>query len=150
MSKRGVQKPNYFGSITQASTVKVGNLKNKEIYSPMKDVLPMVDPNNLVVGGWDISDKSIFEAMKRAQVLDWDLIQKLEKHTNGLIPLPAVYYEDFIAGNQKDRVNHVLSGTNKLEHLNEIRRNIKEFKESNGLDKVIVLWTANTERFCEV
>merc|ERR1712070_944162 len=30
------------------------------------------------------------------------------------------------------------------------RAQIRNFKATNGLDKVIVLWTANTERFCEV
>lgn len=34
--------------------------------------------------------------------------------------------------------------------LEQIRRDIRDFRSSAGLDKVIVLWTANTERFCEV
>lgn len=37
-----------------------------------------------------------------------------------------------------------------MDHLQKIRKDIKDFKEENKLDKVIVLWTANTERFCEV
>ena len=32
----------------------------------------------------------------------------------------------------------------------KIREDIKEFKKTNKLDKIVVLWTANTERFCEV
>lgn len=99
MNKRGLQQPNYFGSITQCSTIKVGIFENKEIFEPMNKILPMVHPNDLVIGGWDISDKNMFEAMKRAQVLDWDLIQRLEPYTKDIVPLPAVYYEDFIAGN---------------------------------------------------
>jgi myo-inositol-1-phosphate synthase len=43
----------------------------------------------------------------------------------------------------------VLLGT-KSEQLEVIRRNIREFKAQHSLDKVIVLWTANTERFSEV
>merc|ERR1712078_495648 len=35
-------------------------------------------------------------------------------------------------------------------HLEQIRTDIREFKAKNGLDKVIVLWTANTERFASV
>lgn len=31
--------------------------------------------------------------------------------------------------------------------INQIRKDIREFKEKNKLDKVVVLWTANTERF---
>lgn len=34
--------------------------------------------------------------------------------------------------------------------LEQIRKDIRDFRSSAGLDKVIVLWTANTERFCEV
>lgn len=42
----------------------------------------------------------------------------------------------------------MIPGNNKLEHLNVLRKNISDFKKNNNLDKVIVLWTANTERFC--
>ena len=34
--------------------------------------------------------------------------------------------------------------------MNQIRNNIKEFKLKNNLDKVILLWTANTERCSSV
>jgi myo-inositol-1-phosphate synthase len=34
--------------------------------------------------------------------------------------------------------------------LKVIRNDIKNFKDSNRLDKVIVLWTANTERFSDL
>merc|ERR1719213_671011 len=37
-----------------------------------------------------------------------------------------------------------------MKHLAHIRNDIKTFKQRNGLDKVIVLWTANTERFASV
>lgn len=36
------------------------------------------------------------------------------------------------------------------ELVDTIRRDIREFKETSGVDKVIVLWTANTERYSEV
>lgn len=65
-----------------------------------------------------------------------------------LVPLPSIYYPDFIAANQENRADNVIPGNNKLEHLNVLRKNISDFKKNNNLDKVIVLWTANTERFC--
>merc|ERR1719174_720513 len=34
--------------------------------------------------------------------------------------------------------------------LEQIRRDIKDFKAKNALDSVVVLWTANTERYSEV
>jgi myo-inositol-1-phosphate synthase len=32
----------------------------------MKDVLPLVNPDNVVIGGWDISDLNLSDAMRRA------------------------------------------------------------------------------------
>ena len=61
--------------------------------------------------------------------------------------MPGIYYPDFIALNQKERADNVLKGFDKLYHLETIRKNIRDFKQLNKLDKVIVLWTANTERF---
>ena len=66
-----------------------------------------------------------------------------------LKPLPSIYYPDFIAANQNERANNLLQGT-KQEHLEAIRRDIQNFKATKNLDKVIVLWTANTERFSEI
>ena len=67
-----------------------------------------------------------------------------------LTPLPSIYYPDFIAANQGDRADNVLPGTDKQQHLDTIRLNIRDFKQRTGVDKVLVMWTANTERFSDV
>jgi len=41
----------------------------------LKDILPLVNPNDVVIGGWDISKLNLGEALKRAQVLDYNLIE---------------------------------------------------------------------------
>lgn len=46
--------------------MKIGISKNEEIYAPLNQVLPMVNPNEIVLGGWDISNTNIYESMKRA------------------------------------------------------------------------------------
>jgi len=66
-----------------------------------------------------------------------------------MVPLPSVYFPDFIAANQIDRADNVLSGT-KEQQMHRLRKDIQQFKSKNGLDKVILLWTANTERFASV
>lgn len=47
------------------------------------------------------------------------------------------------------RANNIIVGT-KAEQLNLIRNDIVQFKAAKGLDQIIVLWTANTERFSEI
>lgn len=41
-TKEKVQRANYFGSLTQASTIRVGSFNGEEIYAPFKSLLPMV------------------------------------------------------------------------------------------------------------
>jgi myo-inositol-1-phosphate synthase len=150
--KDGKHSPNYFGSFTQASTVQVGVDPDTgdDIWVPFKELLPMVNPNDLVVGGWDISKKSIADSMKRAKVLDYDLQRQLEPHMKNMVPLPSVYYSDFIAANQESRADNVIPGNNKWDHVEQIQKDIRNFKAQNGVDKVILLWTANTERYCDI
>ena len=150
-TKEGVQHPNYVGSMTQSSTVRLGTEveSGKEATVPFSAVLPMVHPNDIVIGGWDISKANIGEAMQRAKVLDWDLQRQLFDKLKNLQPLPSVYYPDYIAANQEGRADNVLSGT-KNDHLQTIRKDIRDFKRTNGLESVVVLWTANTERFSEI
>lgn len=149
-SREGKKNANYYGSVIMASTIKLGTDEDgKEIYIPFHDMLPMLHPNDLVVGGWDISNMSLADAMDRAAVLEPDLKRQVREEMSKMHPLPSVYYPDFIAANQGDRANNVLPGT-KAEHVEKIRSDIRNFKETNGLDKVIVLWTANTERFADL
>ena len=57
---------------------------------PFSSLLPMADPNDLVIGGWDISKTNLADAMKRAKVLDIALQQQLRPHLEELVPLPSV------------------------------------------------------------
>lgn len=151
-TKEGVQQPNYIGSLLRASTISIGTDANgKEIYVPISDILPMVHPNDLVLGGWDISSASLDKAMVRAQVLDYDLQRQVTPHMALLgQPLPSIYYPDFIAANQEERADNLIPGTDKQAHLDHIRADIRKFKLDNGLDRVIVFWTANTERYSDI
>jgi myo-inositol-1-phosphate synthase len=147
---QGIQKPDFYGSLTQASTLCLGTDEHGDnTFIPFKKILPMVEPTSLVVGGWDISSTNLAEAMDRACVLEPDLKRQLYPHMKDMVPLPSVYIPDFIAANQGARANNVLTGSLQ-EQLDTIRKNIRDFKAANGLDKVIILWTANTERFCDV
>ncbi|XP_074834290.1 inositol-3-phosphate synthase 1 [Carettochelys insculpta] len=150
MTKTGRKHANYYGSLLQASTVCLGTgSAGDDVYVPFRDLLPMVHPNDIVFDGWDISSLNLAEAMRRAQVLDWQLQEQLWPHMEKLKPRPSIYIPGFIAANQEGRADNVLRGT-KAEQVAQIRRDIQEFKAASGVDKVVVLWTANTERFCEV
>lgn len=159
-NKEGIVKPNYYGSVTQSSTIKLGvDSTGNDVYSPFNSIIPFVNPNDLIISGWDISKLPLDKAMKRAQVLDVDLQKKILPYLSKYEPLPSIYYPDFIALNQSDRADNLInidskSGqvktNNKWSDVEKIRSDIKDFKKQNNLDKVIVLWSANTERYAEV
>jgi len=149
-TKEGTQKPNYWGSVMMASTAKVGNdSAGNSVFTPMQNMLPMVHPNDFVVSGWDISAMNLGDALRRSQVLDINLQDKLYPHMKDITPLKSMYFPDFIAANQSDRADNVLTG-GKQEQMEQVQKDIRDFKAKNGLDKVIVLWTANTERFASI
>ncbi|KAK5050975.1 Inositol-3-phosphate synthase 1 [Exophiala bonariae] len=152
-TREGHRAANYYGSVIMGSTIKLGTeaQTGEEINIPFHDVLPMVHPNDLVVGGWDISSLNIAAAMDRAQVLEPTLKALVYKEMSLQKPLPSIYYPDFIAANQEDRADNILPGSKaSWSHVEQIRADIRNFKEQNNLDKIIVLWTANTERYADI
>ncbi|CAD7946081.1 unnamed protein product [Amoebophrya sp. A120] len=147
-TKKGLQKPNYWGSLTQASTIRVGNFEGEECFVPFNKLLPMVHPNDIVLGGWDISSLTLDKAMERAGVVDIDLQNNVKDLMKEMKPLPAVFDPSFVAENQQARADNTIKGS-KQQQVEQIRKDLKDFKAKNGLDKVVVMWTANTERYSE-
>lgn len=160
-NKEGLQQPNYLGSMTQASTFKLGmDSKGNDVFVPFNSILPLVNPNDFIVSGWDINSANLAQCIERSHVLEYDLQAKLKPYMKEYVPLKSIYYPDFIAMNQYDRAdnceNEIPSDSNEKERkynvtdkwndLLKIRKDIKNFKASNKLDSIIVLWTANTER----
>lgn len=152
-TREGPRAANYYGSVVMSSTVKLGtdSETGEDVNIPLQSMLPMTHPNDLVIGGWDISSMDLSAAMDRAQVLEPTLKDLVKKEMAAIKPLPSVYYPDFIAANQGDRADNVIPGSRACnEHVEHLRKDIREFKAKNGLDKVIVLWTANTERIADI
>ncbi|KAJ1502654.1 Myo-inositol-1-phosphate synthase [Coelomomyces lativittatus] len=157
-TREGHQQANYLGSLVMSSTMKLGTQhhsstyseKVEEVFIPVHRMVPMIHPSTLVVSGWDLNNANLNTAMERARVLEPDLRKQLKPYLEKIVPLPSVYYPEFIASNQEGRVNHVISGTCKQTHLEALRNDLQLFKQRNELDKVIVLWTANTEKYVDV
>ena len=127
-TREGPRAANYYGSVVMGSTMKLGtNAKTaKDVNIPFHDVLPMVHPNDLVIGGWDISKMNLAQAMDRAAVLEPTLKAQVKKEMAEMTPLPSIYYPDFIAANQEDRADNLIKGSKAcLEHVERIRKDIR-------------------------
>ena len=149
-TKEGIKSANYYGSVMLSSTTKLGTTSfGKDINVSLESILPTVHPNDFIIGGWDINSANLALAMERACVLEPDLQRQLYPHLEKLKPMPSIYYPDYIAANQSDRADNLIKGT-KYEHVEKIRSDIRKFREVNGLESVVVVWTANTERYSSI
>jgi myo-inositol-1-phosphate synthase len=127
-TREGPRAANYYGSVVMSSTVKLGTDAKtaKDINIPTHDVLPLVNPNDIVIGGWDISRLNLSESMDRAGVLEPTLKAMIKKEMTDMVPLPSIYYPDFIAANQEDRADNLLAGSKVCsEHVEQIRKDIR-------------------------
>ncbi|PIK40464.1 hypothetical protein BSL78_22691, partial [Apostichopus japonicus] len=135
-TKEGEKRANFYGSLTQASTTCLGTGPDgRDIYIPFMDMLPMVDPGEIAVDGWDICSDDLAVAMEKAAVLNWNLQQKLKPHLKKLQPRASIYRKDFIAANQEantERFCSVEKGLNDTADvlLNSIKRNAAEVSAS--------------------
>jgi myo-inositol-1-phosphate synthase len=127
-TREGKRAANYYGSVLMGATVKLGTDADtgKDVNVRFHDLLPMVHPNDLVIGGWDINKMNLADAMDRAAVLEPSLKAMVRKEMARMVPLPSIYYPDFIAANQTDRANNLLEGSHaSMEHVEQIRRDIR-------------------------
>lgn len=68
--QEGEKKANYWGSLCMASTVRLGNdARGNAVHVPLRNLLPTVHPNDLVLGGWDICSDNLADAMVKSSVL---------------------------------------------------------------------------------
>lgn len=147
-NKNGIHKVDFFGSLYEYGSVNIGYKNNKPYTKLMKDMINILSPEDIIIDGWDISNDNLYDACKKNKVLDLNFIKSIEKELKIIRPLPSIYYKDFIATNQSSRANNTKTlKNNKWGDLLQIKSDIESFKIRHNIEKVVVLWTASTERF---
>ncbi|HET7619034.1 MAG TPA: inositol-3-phosphate synthase [Vicinamibacterales bacterium] len=137
--RRGLAKP--IGSLTQMGTIRLG--KRTEGRSPsIKDFLPLAPLDDIVFGGWDIFDENCYEAAKTAGVLDKDLLEQIKPELEQIRPWPAVFDRRYVK--RLDGPN-VKKGKNKRELAEQLREDLRRFKQEHGLSRMVLVWCGSTE-----
>ena len=133
---KGLAKP--IGSITQMATMKMENGEEKLI----KDVVPLANLNNIVFGGWDIFPDNLYDAAVYAEVLKEKDLNGVKDELVAIKPMPAAFDH-----NWAKRLNgtYIKPTTNRWEMMEQLRKDIREFKVNNNCDRISVLWAASTE-----
>ena len=137
--RRGLAKP--IGSLTQMGTVRLG--KRTEGRSPViRDFVPLTSLDDIVFGGWDIFEDNSYEAAKTAGVLSKDLLEQIRPELEQIRPWPAVFDRQYVK--RLDGPN-VKKGRNKRDLAEQLREDIRRFKEEHGLERLVMVWCGSTE-----
>ena len=139
--KKGIAEP--IGSMTQMGTIRLG--KRTENRVPLvKDFAPLAKLDDLVFGGWDINEESLYEICIRSKVLNENMIEALRENLDLIDIWPAVFDKKFVKNIDG---NYVKSAKNKMELAEKIIEDINMFSEKNNTRSNIMIWCGSTEVF---
>ena len=139
--RQGHSKPT--GSLTQMGTIRLGKRTDNNV--PMiKDFIPLADLKDIVFGGWDIFEDNVYEASIKAGVLHKESLDAIKPFLEGIKPMKAVFDQKYV---KKLSGTWVKKGENWFDLAQQLMADMKEFKEKNGCDRLVIIWCASTEIF---
>ncbi|MFU1856823.1 inositol-3-phosphate synthase [Sphingobacterium sp. NGMCC 1.201703] len=140
---KGFSKP--IGSVSQLSRIRLG--KRTENRNPLiKDFVPLAKLEDVVFGGWDVYEDNVYEAASKAQVLEQGQLDAVKAELEAIQPMKAVFDRNFVKNLDG---THIKTEKTRRELADAVQRDIREFKEKNGLDRVVLVWCGSTERYIE-
>ncbi len=141
--RRGTGKP--VGSLAELATVRLG--KRTDERSPrIREFVPLASLDDLVFGAWDPIPDDAYESCKVCGVLDHQHVDPIEDELRALKPMPAVFDKYYVK--RLDGAN-AKTGKTKRDLAEQLRQDIRQFKEDNGCARLVVVWCASTEVFIE-
>lgn len=139
--KLGLGEP--VGSLTQLGTIRLG--KRTDNRSPkISEFVPLASLNDLVFGGWDIYGDNAYEAASKARVLEQNLLDKLKPALSSIKPMKAVFDHEYVK--RIDGPNKK-TGANKMELAEALMQDIRDFQQTNGCARTVMIWCGSTETF---
>src|ERR1700744_747448 len=141
--RKGISAP--IGSLTQMGTIRLG--KRTEGRSPrINDFVPLAGLNDLVFTGWDIFEDDMYSAAGKAGVLDRSLLEQVKPFLSSIKPRKAGFDKNYV---KKLDGPNVKKGKNKMELAEQVRDDIRDFKQTSGADRLVMIWCGSTETFIE-
>ena len=144
MTRKGLAKP--IGSMTQYDKIRVGRGEDKK-YLHYKDIVPLADLNDIVLGAWDVYPANAYESAINAEVLKEKDINPVKEELEAIKPLKAAFDHNYAKRLNGDNVKQV---KDRWDMTEQIREDIRNFKATTGVERVVVLWAASTEVYVPV
>ncbi len=140
---KGISEP--IGSLTQMSNIRLGK-RTENRYPKINEFVPLANLTDIVFGGWDVYSDNVFEAAMKAKVLEPMQLHAVKAELEQIVPMKAAFDHDYVKNLDG---THVKSAATKRELANELIQDIATFKKEKGVDRVVMVWCASTEKYIE-
>jgi myo-inositol-1-phosphate synthase len=138
--RRGAGLP--IGSLTQMGTIRLG--KRTESRMPLiREFAPLADLDDLVFGAWDPIPDDALKSARVSGVLKESDLREVGDFLAEIKPMPAVFSRDYV---KKLDGPNVKKGSKK-ELAEQLREDIRRFKDEQKCDRLVMVWCASTEVF---
>ena len=133
------------GSLTQLGHIRLG--KRTDNRNPLiSELLPLAALDQIVFGGWDPIPDDAYVSAKKAGVLNAEHVEPIADFLKSIKPMPAVFDKRYV---KKLDGTNVKTGRNKKDLADQLRADIRNFKEKNGCDRLVMVWCGSTEIFLQ-
>ncbi|MFN3134597.1 MAG: inositol-3-phosphate synthase [Candidatus Kryptonium sp.] len=141
--RKGLALP--IGSLTQMGTIRLGK-RTERRFPKIKEFVPLADLNDLVFGGWDIFEDNAYESALKAGVLRKEHLDLVKDELEQIKPMKAVFDKKYV---RKLDGPNVKKAKDKFELAQMLREDIREFKQKNNCDRLVMIWCGSTEVYME-
>ncbi len=140
---KGLGRP--FGSLTQMQRMRLGKRTHPR-FVPIKDVVPLADPRDLVFGAWDIFPDNAYQAAVAAGVLPTEMLSAVRQELESLVPWRGVFERAYVRNLDG---KHVKTGPTKMHLADAIRQDMETFSSAHSLGRSVMIWCGSTEVYLE-
>ena len=139
MTRKGLAKP--VGSMTQYDKIRVGRGADKK-YLKYDEIVPIAKLDDIVFGTWDVYPQNAYQAAMYAEVLKAKDIDPVRQELEQIKLMKACFDKNYAKRLDGDNVKDCKT---RWEMVEALRKDIREFKEQNHCDRIVVAWAASTE-----
>jgi myo-inositol-1-phosphate synthase len=144
MARKGLAKP--VGSMTQYDKIRIGRGDNKK-YLSYYDIVPLAKLDDLEFATWDVYPQNAYQAAMYAEVLKEKDIEPVRDELEKIKPMRAAFDKNFAKRLDGD---NIMQGKTRWEMVEQLRSDIRNFKEEKKVDRIVVIWAASTEIYVPV
>jgi len=139
--RRGRGKP--VGSLSQLATIRLG--KRTGGRAPLiKGFVPLTTLDDIVFGAWDPIPDDAYQSCKVAAVLQDKHVDPIADFLKALQPMPAVFDQAYV---KRLTGTNVKAGKTKRDLAEQLREDMRNFKQQHNCARMVVVWCASTEVF---